>query len=59
MFVEGGDIYMARGESGEKCLYGFGGASERGRRWRYVRGLFRTLGLRNAALGHRGGAVVG
>ena len=54
MVIEGGDVYMTRGEAREKYLYGFRGENERGRRWRYVRGLFRTLGLWNAAFGHRG-----
>ena len=53
MVIEGGDIYVARGETREKWFYRFGGANERGR-WRDVRGLFGTLGLRNTAFGHRG-----
>ena len=53
MAIEGGDIYMTRGEAREKKLYGFGGENKRGR-WRCVRGLFRTLRLWNAAFGHRG-----
>ena len=59
MMIEGCDIYIIRGETREKCLYGFGGANERGRRWRDVWRLFRTLGLRNAAFGHRGSGVCG
>ena len=51
--IEGCDIYVTRGEIREKWLYRFGGENERGR-WRDVRGLFGTLGLRNAAFGHRG-----
>ncbi len=33
MVIEGGDIYMVRGETREKWLYSFGSANERGRRW--------------------------
>ena len=44
---------MTRGEAREEYLYGLGGENERGR-WRYVRGLSRTLGLWNTAFGHRG-----
>ena len=52
--IEGGDIYVTGGETRKKWLYRFGGENERGRRLRDVRGLFGTLGLRNAAFGHRG-----
>ena len=54
MVIEGGDIYVTRGQTRKKWLYRFGGENERGRRCSDVRGLFRTLGLRDAAFGHRG-----